>query len=426
MTTLHFLPTGCDVHFFVDEFVVNDGQDLKTIDDISAKIDKKNHAWITVAKASKTHRYDFETWLEKKITEGYREPSLKYPLRNSKEIIKFESSLSSNSNIETEESKNTSPNTHLSEPDSEKSLTPEYVNLLALSPVETETLVESSIMDERSSEKNTEKQNTTVLPELQSNLDSPGLDANIEKDEYPTTNPKPPVSTNRILAYGLPRPMTKLKIPVNLTCGDKVYIKVHDDTNETMVDALKHCFEKLPPHRVLIVALAQEISSDLISAVEEARNKRRPLVIDRKSQVDSSSSTEVREYELFIRKWQVDLEKTQDLIASSCVIAGFEWASVLMITNDNHKSQFYARNIVMRAMSRLVWLKTNSIADENENEAAVIAAENAAIAAPALYKAIVISILESEAIYLEGLSVMLQYMKAIKVTLSTVRIFLNS
>ena len=56
--------------------------------------------------------------------------------------------------------------------------------------------------------------------------------------------------------------------------------------------------------------------------------------------------------------------------------------------------------------------------DTNYPDPAVIAAANEA---SALYKAIVTSILESEAIYLEALSVMLQYMKAVKVTLSTVR-----
>ena len=60
--------------------------------------------------------------------------------------------------------------------------------------------------------------------------------------------------------------------------------------------------------------------------------------------------------------------------------------------------------------------------DTNYPDPAVIAAANEA---SALYKAIVTSILESEAIYLEALSVMLQYMKAMKVTLSTVRVFLN-
>ena len=333
LTTMVLLPKGCDVHFFVDEFVVNDGQDLNIIDDITAKIDKKNHAWITVAKASKTHRYDFEAWLEKKITEGFREPSLIYPLRNSKEIIKFESSLAPNSNIEKEESKTTSPNAQPWVPDSD--------------------LVESSEIE---------------MVELQSNLDSLDSDSDIEEDDFltPSLDSEVPVSTSQIQAFGLPRPMTKLKLPVNLTCGDKVCIEVHDKRNKPLVDALKLCFKKLPPHRVLIVALAEEISSDFISAIEEARNGRRPLVVDRKSQADSSSSTEVREYELFVRKWLIDLAWTQDLIASSCVIAGFEWAAVLMITNNNHESQFYARNMVMRAMSRLVWLKTNSIDEVNE------------------------------------------------------------
>ena len=56
--------------------------------------------------------------------------------------------------------------------------------------------------------------------------------------------------------------------------------------------------------------------------------------------------------------------------------------------------------------------------DTHYPDPAVIAADNEA---SALYKAIFTSILESEAIYLEALSVMLQYMKAMKVTLSTVR-----
>ena len=54
----------------------------------------------------------------------------------------------------------------------------------------------------------------------------------------------------------------------------------------------------------------------------------------------------------------------------------------------------------------------------NNPDLTVIAAANEA---SALNKAIVTSILESEAICLEALSVMLQYMKAVKVTLSTVR-----
>ena len=176
-------------------------------------------------------------------------------------------------------------------------------------------------------------------------------------------------SQKSISTYGQPRRMTELKIPVNLSCGIEVCTEIHDETNETLVDAMKRCFKKLPAHRVLIVALAEEISCDLILAVEEARGQRRPLVVDRKSKANSFNSnqiTQIREYDCFVQKWLVDLEKTQDLIASSCVIAGFEWPSVLMITNVNHPSQFYACNMVMRAMSRLVWLKTNSIDEVNE------------------------------------------------------------
>ena len=67
-----------------------------------------------------------------------------------------------------------------------------------------------------------------------------------------------------------------------------------------------------------------------------------------------------------IRKWLINQAKVQDLIASSSVIAGFEWSSVLMMTSNNHKSHFSLRNMVMRAMCRLVWLKTNSLDEVQE------------------------------------------------------------
>ena len=101
--------------------------------------------------------------------------------------------------------------------------------------------------------------------------------------------------------------------------------------------------------------------------VEKTRQQR-PLVLDLNSQLDSKL-TGSREYQLLARKWLIDPTKTQDLIASSCVIAGFEWPSILMITSKNHKSQFYARNMVMRAMSSLVWLKTNFLKGYEENSA---------------------------------------------------------
>ena len=121
--------------------------------------------------------------MEKKISEGFREPSLKYPLRNSKQILDFERSLASNSNTE-----------------KDLSLTTATAN--------------------------------------------PNPNPNRQPSE-------PLVSVNcMLLPYGLPRPTLDLKIPINLTCGDRVCIEVHDGTNELLVDAMKRCFKKLPAHRV--------------------------------------------------------------------------------------------------------------------------------------------------------------------------------
>ena len=79
-------------------------------------------------------------------------------------------------------------------------------------------------------------------------------------------------------------------------------------------------------------------------------------------------SVDAREYQIIIRDWLIDPASKRDLIASSSVIAGFEWPSVLIITSNNFKSQFHIRNIVMRAMSRLVWLKTDSLDEIHERE----------------------------------------------------------
>ena len=62
-----------------------------------------------------------------------------------------------------------------------------------------------------------------------------------------------------------------------------------------------------------------------------------------------------------IRQWLDDPSKLEDLIVSASCIAGFEWPSVLIMTSNDYDAQFYERNMVMRAMSRLVWLKTNSL-----------------------------------------------------------------
>ena len=69
-----------------------------------------------------------------------------------------------------------------------------------------------------------------------------------------------------------------------------------------------------------------------------------------------------------IRQWLVDPSKLEDLVVSASVISGFEWPSVFVMTSNNYNAQFYVRNMVMRAMMRLVWLKTDSINEVYESE----------------------------------------------------------
>ena len=69
-----------------------------------------------------------------------------------------------------------------------------------------------------------------------------------------------------------------------------------------------------------------------------------------------------------IRQWLVDPSKLEDLVVSASFISGFEWPSVFVMTSNNCDAQFYVRNMIMRAMWRLVWLKTNSIGDVYESD----------------------------------------------------------
>ena len=62
-----------------------------------------------------------------------------------------------------------------------------------------------------------------------------------------------------------------------------------------------------------------------------------------------------------VKRWLRDHTQSQDLISPATAIAGFEWPSILMVTSINYDSQFHVRNIVMRAMCRLSWLKTSLI-----------------------------------------------------------------
>ena len=62
-------------------------------------------------------------------------------------------------------------------------------------------------------------------------------------------------------------------------------------------------------------------------------------------------------------QWLSDPTDNRDVIASLSVMA-----IVLIITSKNYESQFYLRNSVMRAMCRLVWLKTKDLEELLESE----------------------------------------------------------
>ena len=62
-----------------------------------------------------------------------------------------------------------------------------------------------------------------------------------------------------------------------------------------------------------------------------------------------------------IQQWLLDGDKKlpQDIIIDKKYAGGFEWPSVLLITNKAEFHQFIQRNCIMRAMSRLVVLRIN-------------------------------------------------------------------
>ena len=56
-----------------------------------------------------------------------------------------------------------------------------------------------------------------------------------------------------------------------------------------------------------------------------------------------------------------DKNLSQDAIVEMNYIGGFEWPWVLIITNKSKFHEFEERNCIMRAMSRLVILRTDAI-----------------------------------------------------------------
>lgn len=311
--------TDSNVNIFIDEYVVDQEKDLETINQICSKIDKENFLWLSLAKVSKDVIDSCQAWLKKKVEKGEcYVPTLKYALRNTKEIVDFECSLSLEINLET-----------ANEMDPADLLSTEEATMTEEATiVEEETSMAQKCVPQKLDELNSDLQQTVEIA-----LKSAAMACQI---------------------YGLPTqswPSTDLVTPSNLCYG----YQVHELTqsSESLMDAMQECFHKLPAQRVLVIVFAKNLSSSgLIGIIKEIRGHE-PLVVDKGSKNLSA-----------IRNWLASgVGEPCDLIASSEVMAGFEWPSVLIITSKHYRSQFYLRNIVMRAMSRLVWFKTSFLGE---------------------------------------------------------------
>ena len=109
---------------------------------------------------------------------------------------------------------------------------------------------------------------------------------------------------------------------------------------------------------------SKDVPDDIVN---EIQNIREVILLTEDGQASDGKGVPMETTE--IQKWLDDKSEYQDLITSATVIAGFEWPSVLMITSNKSSSQFHVRNIVMRAMSRLVWLKTELLDDLIDGQA---------------------------------------------------------
>ena len=161
-------------------------------------------------------------------------------------------------------------------------------------------------------------------------------------------------------AYGLPNqswPSSGLKYPTNLCKGFEP-ITVKHKSSQSLTDVFKQCYQEFPSKGVLVVVFSKYVPDIIFNAIQ---NIREVILLTEDGQASDGKGVPMETTE--IRKWLDEKSEYQDLITSASVIAGFEWPSVLMITSNKSSSQFYVRNIVMRAMSRLIWLKTELLDD---------------------------------------------------------------
>lgn len=265
--------SNVDVNIFIDEFTYTPYL-KELVDSLIETISPTSYIWMAVGRCSTTSASisPFDSWLAEKLTnQGFHHANLRYAVRNSREIIEFDSSYS-------QSTQQTVPDTELHE-----------------------------------------------LP----------------NEVWPKSGLMPINPTNQ--THG-PKPIT-----------------IEHEISQSLSDVISECFTHFPsPKKILVIVIrpTPNIPSELINAVQNARGHYPIVIADRSSQ-----------NRIAIERWVFDEKQHQDIIVEMDHIGGFEWPRVLVITRKSVFHQFEEKNCIMRAMSRLVILRTDSIHRNNNKRA---------------------------------------------------------
>ena len=265
--------SNIDVNIFIDEFTYTPYL-KELVDSLIETISPTSYIWMAVGRCSTTSASisPFDSWLAEKVThQGFYHANLRYAVRNSKEIIEFDSSYSQS--------------THQIVPETE------------LHELPNEVWPKSGLM---------------------------------------------PIN------------------PTNQTHGPKP-ITIEHEISQSLFNVISECFTHFPsPKKILVIVIrpTPNIPSELINAVQNARGHSPIVIADRSSQ-----------NRIAIERWVCDEKQLQDIIVEMDHIGGFEWPRVLVITRKSVFHQFEEKNCIMRAMSRLVILRTDSIHRSNNKRA---------------------------------------------------------
>ena len=189
---------------------------------------------------------------------------------------------------------------------------------------------------------------------LRNSKDIVDFDASYGKDSY----------KRLVGSYSMPTagwPSVKLKSPSNQICAPEPILMEHDPTKSFNESILKCCQFFPSSTRILIIVMLlpgqkvfDDIPKDIVQAVQEARGNY-PIVINHREYAHHEKQKAMKDWLL-----NKDGENGQDMIASFSSLGGFEWPSVLLITDNTRFNQFEEKNSIMRAMSRLVVLRSEA------------------------------------------------------------------